>query len=240
MIIIPDIHGRNFWKDAVRGHEDEEIIFLGDYVDPYSSLEYIDSWEGLNSLREVIDFKKAHPDNVTLLLGNHDLSYLSDHIVQCRHDDENHDEIRLLLLQNIHLFKIAHEKRIGNKMYVFSHAGILPNWIEQNDFVLGIIRPGHEVEELNRLFHSGKLYQALGNVSYYRSGEFEYGSCIWADIHEHYDCELYDESSTYHDVFQIFGHTLQLNEHPVVTEHFACIDCRHAFLLDDKGALTRL
>ena len=98
MIIIPDIHGRNFWKEAIKGHEDEEIVFLGDYVDPYSSLENVDTWNGLDSLSEVIDFKKAHPDNVTLLLGNHDLSYLSDHIVQCRHDDENHDEIRLLLL----------------------------------------------------------------------------------------------------------------------------------------------
>ena len=240
MIIIPDIHGRNFWKNAVKGHENEEIVFLGDYVDPYYFLENVDTWYGLDSLSEVIDFKKAHPDNVTLLLGNHDLSYLSDHIVQCRHDDENHDEIRSLLLQNIHLFKIAHEKRVGDKNYVFSHAGILPNWLEQNDSVLGKIRPGHEVEELNRLFQAGKLYQALGNVSSYRGGAFEYGSCIWADIHEHLDCELYDESSAYHDVYQIFGHTLQLNERPVVTEHFACVDCRHAFLLDDNGTLTRI
>ena len=27
MIIIPDIHGRSFWKDAVKGHENEKIIF---------------------------------------------------------------------------------------------------------------------------------------------------------------------------------------------------------------------
>ena len=123
---------------------------------------------------------------------------------------------------------------------MFSHAGILPNWLKQNDSVLGKIRPGHEVEELNWLFQAGKLYQALGNVSSYRGGAFEYGSCIWADIHEHLDCELYDESSAYHDVYQIFGHTLQLNERPVVTEHFACVDCRHAFLLDDNGTLTRI
>ena len=75
-IIIPDVHGRRFWKDAVRGHEEEKIIFLGDYVDPYG-------WEGitpdvaLEGLKEIIAFKKAHPGNVALLLGNQDL-YLQD------------------------------------------------------------------------------------------------------------------------------------------------------------------
>ena len=36
MIIIPDIHGRTFWKSAVEQKEkDEKIIFLGDYLDHY-------------------------------------------------------------------------------------------------------------------------------------------------------------------------------------------------------------
>ena len=121
---------------------------------------------------------------------------------------------------------------------MFSHAGILPNWLEQNDSVLGKIRPGHEVEELNRLFHAGKLYQALGNVSSYRGGAFEYGSCIWADIHEHLDCELYDESSAYHDVYQIFGHTISFPEEmkPWITDEYAMLDAQQCFVLsyDDK------
>ena len=235
MIIIPDIHGRNFWKNAVKGHENEEIVFLGDYVDPYYLLENVDTWYGLDSLSEVIDFKKAHPDNVTLLLGNHDLSYLSDHIVQCRHDDENHDEIRSLLLQNIHLFKIAHEKRVGDKNYVFSHAGILPNWLEQNDSVLGKIRPGHEVEELNRLFQAGKLYQALGNVSSYRGGAFEYGSCIWADKKEHLRT-----ANQLLDTVQVFGHTMVLEAFNYMNRIF-CLDCMECFYLDlEKGGIYSL
>ena len=74
-IVIPDVHGRDFWRSAVRGREEEKIIFLGDYVDPYS-------WEGITphvaflELQDIIEFKKAHPDNVVLLLGNHDLGYL--------------------------------------------------------------------------------------------------------------------------------------------------------------------
>lgn len=75
MIIIPDIHGRTFWKYAVKGRETEEIVFLGDYVDPYTELEGIEPSKGLVALKEVIEFKKHHPENVTLLLGNHDLCY---------------------------------------------------------------------------------------------------------------------------------------------------------------------
>lgn len=76
IIVIPDIHGREFWKEAVRGHEKESIVFLGDYVDPYT-YEGIEQEKGLEMLEQVIEFKKDHMDNVTLLLGNHDLGYPS-------------------------------------------------------------------------------------------------------------------------------------------------------------------
>ena len=36
MIICADIHGRTFWKDAIaKKRENEKIIFLGDYLEPY-------------------------------------------------------------------------------------------------------------------------------------------------------------------------------------------------------------
>ena len=35
VLVIPDDHGRGFWKEFVKGHENEMIVFLGDYVDPY-------------------------------------------------------------------------------------------------------------------------------------------------------------------------------------------------------------
>ena len=60
-IIIPDVHGRPFWRTAVKGQEGEKIIFLGDYVDPYD-------WEGIlpgeafKELKDIIEFKKEHPD----------------------------------------------------------------------------------------------------------------------------------------------------------------------------------
>ena len=35
-IIIPDIHGRDFWRWVVAHRKEEEtVVFLGDYLDPY-------------------------------------------------------------------------------------------------------------------------------------------------------------------------------------------------------------
>ena len=37
MIVIPDVHGRTFWRQAVNEYLGKEhILFLGDYLDPYT------------------------------------------------------------------------------------------------------------------------------------------------------------------------------------------------------------
>ena len=35
ILIIPDVHGRTFWRDAVEAAGEMPIVFLGDYLDPY-------------------------------------------------------------------------------------------------------------------------------------------------------------------------------------------------------------
>ena len=54
---------------------------------------------------------------------------------------------------------------------------------------------------------------------------------IWADIRE------MQAAPALPGVFQLFGHSRQHDE-PLVTDHFACIDCSRAFLLDNDGALS--
>ena len=44
IIIIPDVHGRTFWREAIekyRNKENTQIIFLGDYLDPYQIIDKI-------------------------------------------------------------------------------------------------------------------------------------------------------------------------------------------------------
>lgn len=247
MIIIPDVHGRDFWKSAVAGREDEEIIFLGDYVDPYP-YEGVHPMAGLMCLLEIIEFKKQHPANVTLLLGNHDLSYVSDYMFKCRHDYDNAETIRTIILENLPLFRIAHEKTIGGRHYIFTHAGILPAWLAENDRILGMLAPDNVVAELNQGLATGEIYAALGDVSEYRGGHLEVGSCVWADVDEHFDHAAQDAlapnsnspATDWADVYQIFGHSQQFTGAPIITSRFACLDCRRAFCLNDDGEITRI
>ncbi len=72
-IIIPDVHGRRFWRKAVEGldtpgHEEDRVVFLGDYVDPYP-WEGILPGEAVKELEDIIALKKRNPDRVVLLLS---------------------------------------------------------------------------------------------------------------------------------------------------------------------------
>ena len=77
ILIIPDIHGRNFWKKAVEENKDkvDKIILLGDYLDPYP-WEGITRKEAISNFQEIIDFKSENRDKVVLFVGNHDLAYI--------------------------------------------------------------------------------------------------------------------------------------------------------------------
>lgn len=77
MIVIQDIHGRNFWQAPVQEYIGREhIVFLGDYLDPYPN-ERMTTDQAFRQLQYIVEFKEAHPDEITLLLGNHDIHYLS-------------------------------------------------------------------------------------------------------------------------------------------------------------------
>lgn len=78
MIIIPDTHGLDFWKDAVSKRQDnEKIIFLGDYLDPHGGKINKAAFEQcFDNLCQILEFKKANEESCILLFGNHELSYL--------------------------------------------------------------------------------------------------------------------------------------------------------------------
>lgn len=156
LIIIPDVHGRPFWRDAVKGHEEDGIVFLGDYLDPYA-------WEGITpkeafmALMDIISLKRAHPDNVTLLLGNHDLGYLDQSICTCRMDWRRRSDIHDVLLENLDLF---------------GEGSVDP---------LVLNRALHDEKARPDLFRS------LSCVSWSRGGLDDFGSPVWADINDYLD-----------------------------------------------------
>ena len=191
----------------------------------------------LNNLKEIIEFKKQNLDRVVLLLGNHDCSYaISTNICDCRRDRINYKNIRELFKQNKDLFTLAHYLKIDDKEYVFSHAGLHREYAvsvfgeEVRDSVFKAVNEfcNHYKEETYNVLYS------LSRCSWYRGGFEKIGSIVWADVREWVKEQVFDESEEQveYNAYQVFGHT-QLNSDPIVTDKFACLDCRRAFRFDN-------
>lgn len=246
ILILPDIHSRPFWKEATEKYEQEcdKIIFLGDYVDSYPD-EGFTRKQAIRALEEVIEYKLNSKDKTVLLLGNHDCHYLIKKFPRStRYDSSNAYKIRELYCQNKHLFKLAHEETINDKKYLFTHAGLMNSWIERNKDIIG--EP--TVDSLNHLLDNPRGISALSEISNYRTwlGE-KSGSIVWSDVREKIDL---DDSLEYNIIpnadsivegydYQIFGHTQQ-NKDPMITDKWACLDCRKAFILDENGTLMQV
>lgn len=228
MIIIPDVHGRVFWKDAVK--EDEKVVFLGDYVDPYPR-EGISLEDAIKNLEEIIEYKKSNPYNTILLLGNHDFMYLDSkhNEISCRHDYINEPKITKLLMTPS-IFQMSHTMEISGITYIFSHAGILQDWVNKHPEIFEKGISLIDVAKLtNNLYQKGdsNFIKSLLDISYFRGGDNLYGSMIWSDLRERTTVE---ENT---GIYQIFGHT-QLKDNPIIEKSFADLDCRRAFRLDEK------
>ena len=126
VIAIGDIHGSTKWRNIIDGNKDVQIVFLGDYLDPY--VEY-DCDEILDNLIEIIDFKRNNKDRVVLLLGNHDLHYISSDAEICtRFDFRIARKAGILFIENFKLFQYAFQL----KDIIFTHAGISQRWFEKD------------------------------------------------------------------------------------------------------------
>lgn len=240
ILVIPDIHGRTFWKDHIQDIDKyDKVVFLGDYLDPYS-FEEIKIEDVIDNFKEIIEFKKKYNDKVILLLGNHDIYYYTKLIGPSRYSYTFAPEIEKIFEQNTKLFQIAYE----TEKTLFTHAGVLKGWIESNKIIEIYFEPTQE--SLNSLLNGfdedyvelpDGLY-ALLSISHQRGGRSGYGSCIWADVKEH------DWVPIENIKYQVFGHTLQLNLDTyyytkdnkdikdgteIINNRFAMLDCRHAF-----------
>lgn len=243
ILIIPDVHGRTFWFEACDHKDDfEKIVFLGDYVSPYPD-EDISNERAIEIFNEVLDFKKENPEKVVLLLGNHDLSYFNTEICECRTDHKNWSPLNTIYTENLGLFDLAWETKIGDKRYFFSHSGVRKGWLkciagewfEWED--LDTLPPADMFNNtLHTAYSEGKdelresFEYLIGVYSSYRGwGGWDYGSIVWADIREYGN----DIGIEYPDVMFICGHT-QLENRPIITDWVADLDVRRPFVLDTE------
>jgi 3',5'-cyclic AMP phosphodiesterase CpdA len=234
ILIIPDVHGRTFWKKAKELiNEVDKVVFLGDYLDPYPH-EYILRKDALSNFYDILAFKKEYPDKVILLIGNHDLHYWPRYKTYygCRRDDERFDQISNLFMDNLDCFQLSYK----TENYLFTHAGVQQGWLDTINGKKKIrittafkLDKEYNIDNLNDLLYD--CHEALWMISRERGGRDLYGSCIWADIYEH--ISFFEPPIP--DIYQVFGHTMT---YPTISEeyiepNFAMLDSQHCYILSD-------
>lgn len=190
LLIIPDIHGRLFWISSTRKYPDLPVIFLGDYLDPYTHYEDILPSEALANFKEILDFKKANMERVTLLLGNHDIHYFDKDMNSSRKDKEHYDEIHQIFSENLSMFKLAMTVRTEEKDFLFTHAGVDLGWLRYRMPKVNVNDVHNICKSLNdKLMTEESLFDFVFNglmdVSASRWGYARYPSPVWTDETDH-------------------------------------------------------
>lgn len=263
-LILPDIHGRTFWKEAINNFPIKEypninIIFLGDYLDPYELPdEYISRKDAILNFEEIIEVVK-NDYRIKLLIGNHDMHYWYDAEYKSRVDNKNYSYISKLFKDNFDMFNIAFEENVNKRKILYTHAGVTRFWLQHLHFIgefslksnIGKITDEQKeyckflknikpcAEDLNKLKDNFQGQANLWMPSWYRGGQYDSGSCIWADVKE-----WSYENSNCDDIWQIFGHSLvggnSLDDALIYEKYkWAMLDSRQAWVLDIKGHLHK-
>ena len=201
VLFVGDIHTHNYMLDDIKRLDEkykfDKVICLGDYVDDWLSSGY----DSIETLNKIIELKNSDKDKYTLLIGNHELSYLGYPCSGHQYNQEN--DIQNLLLKNIDLFDLFTIVQLEDKEYVCTHAGIT------NSFLYGNIVDIDNWKDELTIINSNQQYKLnflkhLTYCSYIRGGNNEYSSFVWCDKREH----LYiSERDQYIVPYQIVGHT---------------------------------
>ncbi len=243
ILVIPDIHGRDFWKEAVEKYPDADTIFLGDYLDPYYD-EGITQRQALRNFLEILEYAKSHK-NVTLLFGNHDLVYWFPYNWG-RKNEHDEKEIRKIFRENLNIFQMFAIREVNGKKWLFSHAPLFEEWIEytkmpheldaiKDDLWKKLEAYDQDADmkgtwEERRAPHDA-VWKSLGRASKLRGGIDKCGSPVWADVQEIADgCILYKDADYY-----VFGHTQM--DVPIITDTYACLDTHQAYIVTPEGKI---
>jgi hypothetical protein len=148
ILSLGDTHGSEMTLKIANKYKNyvDHIVFHGDYCDSFYS-EWPKQKEVLN---DIISFKKDYK-NVSLLLGNHDMQYLS--FSRCSGNQFHFvEEINQFLNNNIEHFKIV--EQFDN--YLFSHAGVSKEWMKLKGF--------DSIESINEAFYNKnfKVFNYIG------------------------------------------------------------------------------
>jgi hypothetical protein len=251
ILVIPDIHQNiNFANFALNNHADhcDRIIFLGDYFDTFKQPPDVANFKDTCIwLKEMIRNSKWK-DKCVFLIGNHDLSYIFNNnksaktsvviareyycpgitknkINTFRKEFFDYGFIDDFFFNH---FKICHKEN----GWIFSHAGILQNFIPYGmsvDSFINELIPDVWKNFRNICYQHNNILSGIG-IS--RHGNDTVGGILWADL-------KYDFSPSFDIGRQVIGHSF--TETPLImaenTEYVSvATDCSQKFfiILDDE------
>jgi predicted phosphodiesterase len=138
IICLGDTHGRVNWKKIVKKEASaDKIIFIGDFFDTHN--QGVSGNKQIVNFKEIVEFKKANPDKVILLTGNHDYHYIRGigetySGYQAMYALEIGELVEKAINDNLMQMCYLHDK------FFFSHAGLTKTWV-QRVFTLNNINP---------------------------------------------------------------------------------------------------
>lgn len=265
VLIVPDVHGRVFWREPLERFSDDisagnmDVVFLGDYLDPYP--DEVENDEAMNyvaatrQLKDIIKIARRHPQNVHLLIGNHDFHYMNDEYSRCfyrkcRYSQSNAESIKKVLRGNADVFRMAWDCMIRDTLFLFTHAGVLKSWVDMALEDNTIRRPNADL--LNNMLDTGDVLP-FASVGASRGDRFNFPpSPLWADYDDHVWAWKYEEyperkqQRVYKDaIYQVFAHSLyspgdvyESRDRYVVNDRFAMLDARKCFILNKDGEIS--
>lgn len=175
IITIGDIHGRSVWKEIVEKEKDaDKIIFIGDYFDSFD----IPSEDQFKNFNEIIEYKIAHPEQVVLLIGNHDYQYFWFTKEKYSGYQEKHAmDIRDVLntLRKEGMLQIAYQ----HDRYLFTHAGVTKTWYT-NNYPTDMQDFSNVANEINYIFEDHpEAFRFTPSTAFDQHGDSITQSPIW-------------------------------------------------------------
>ncbi len=175
---IGDLHGKRNWAKFIEDDSVDHWVFVGDLVDNDFGSVIADE-EMVENLSNIIDFKRKNMNKVTLLIGNHDVSYLyiNNHSVRASRFRES----IAMELHDLYAFnKDCFQNSWQYKNVIATHAGIQHNWFVEkfkgdlNENIANQLNNPKDDNQNTRLFDVGRC----------RGGWTDVGGIYWADRSE--------------------------------------------------------
>jgi len=192
-IIVPDIHNDYLTAEKIISKENpDNIIFLGDYFDDF----YDTVKDAANVAKWLI--KSLQQKNRIHLIGNHDLSYMTDNPnLKCTgYDEDKHDEIKK---HDIDWSLLKMHYWLSDD-WLCTHAGFSNDFFKQqrtkkSDTIQQVLDfSKKDLEKIHDVNYNHPFFQ----VGFSRGGSNTVGGTLWCG---------YDEFEDIPGINQIFGHT---------------------------------